>query len=89
MTRIYSYKLQVRDVQTLEMPTGAEILSLQTQYDAPCLWAIVEPAAALESRRFRIFCTGDATEDVESMLYIGTFQIHFTGHAFHVFEVSA
>lgn len=41
MKTIWKYPLQVLDRQTLFMPPGAEILSLQTQFGNPCLWARV------------------------------------------------
>lgn len=47
---IWKFELETTGNQTLKMPIGAEILSVQTQFDKPCLWALVEPNAEKEDR---------------------------------------
>ena len=42
MKRIYKYQLIVTDRQDVQLPEGAEILTIQTQVDTPCLWALVD-----------------------------------------------
>lgn len=43
MNTIWKYPLYVQDVQTVEMPDEADILTVQVQGDVPCLWAMVNP----------------------------------------------
>jgi hypothetical protein len=85
MTTIWKYPLKVTDEQAVMMPRDARILTIQTQYDQPCLWAWVDNEKNLESRKIRIYGTGHpmAREAIE---YIGTFQIHGGSLVFHVFE---
>jgi hypothetical protein len=73
------------------MPKGAELLTVQTQYagdpgESPGLWALVDPDAPRETRRFQMVGTGH--REVGDLTYVGTFQV--TGGSFvgHVFEVN-
>ena len=43
--KIYKYPLEVQDEQVVMLPTGAKILTVQSQKDRPCLWALVNPTA--------------------------------------------
>ncbi len=43
MKRVYKYELKVDDVTELQLPSGAEILTVQVQYGIPCLWALIDP----------------------------------------------
>lgn len=51
---IYKYDL----VHTIEMPKGAQILSIQMQGNQPTLWALADLSAPMEDRRFEIVGTG-------------------------------
>ena len=41
--KIFKYPIAVADEQVIEMPFGAEIISVANQNDVICLWAIVDP----------------------------------------------
>jgi hypothetical protein len=72
----------------IEMPKGAEILTIQTQYNVPCIWAMVDPNAEKELRHFEIFETGHEIYfdmGVERK-YINSFQLLGGDLVFHVFE---
>lgn len=72
----------------IELPKDAQILAVQTQYGNPCLWVLVNPKAAKETRYFDVFGTGhDIPYDMGTERhYIGTFQLE-NGHLiFHLFE---
>lgn len=56
---IWKYRLSVSMAQTLEMPAGAELLSVHMQYEVPCLWAIVEVTAPTAQRQIIMEATGD------------------------------
>lgn len=82
MRKIYKYEIE----QTIEMPVGAEILTIQLQHDIPNLWAVVDTEIEeKETRNFAIVGTGHAMEDGD-MKYIGTFQLFDGGFVGHVFE---
>ena len=88
MKTIWKFPLQSIDRQSVQMPQGAEILTVQTQRGQPCLWAIVDDVAPMERRVLEIFGTGhEIHEEMETeRKYIGTFQLMSGDLVFHVFE---
>ena len=85
---IYKYQLEVTDKQNIELPKGAEILTVQTHYGIVCIWALVDKEAEKEYRSFEIFGTGHnipVDMGVERK-YIGTFQLNDGALVFHLFE---
>lgn len=89
MDTVWKFPLNVtgEDVFHLEMPRMARILSLQTQGNIPCIWALVDPKQPLVRRWFRIAGTGHPIENTDSMTFIGTFQIMQGQLVFHIFEL--
>jgi len=87
MKKIYKYPLEVTDTQFVELPLGAEILTVQMQGNQLCLWAMVNalPEAVKKNRRIEIIGTGNPmpTGDLK---YISTFQMIKGKLIFHVFE---
>lgn len=87
MLRIYKYQLETTGVQEIEMPQGAIILSLQTQNEVPCIWALVNPNTTVTKRTFMIFGTGHKIEMDKNLQHVGTYQLNngfFVGHCFEV-----
>ena len=87
MKRIYKYKLEVTDEQYIVMPAGAEILTVQTQFGQPCIWALVdidETPCDIEYK-FEIFGTGNPIDDDFEGKYIGTFQMAEGQLVYHLF----
>lgn len=81
---IWKFPLPVSASFTLTLPNGAVVLNVQMQGSTPCLWALVDPLAAGEERRFQIIGTGHP-EHTDGMIYCGTFQAGgFVGHVFEV-----
>jgi len=84
---IWKYPLEFQDVQTIRMPIGAEILTVQIQDGKPCLWAVVDvdDKVLTEPRFIIMYGTGHSME-VSSLdrKYIATFQIWEL--VYHVFE---
>lgn len=81
---IWKFPLDVTDVQDVRMPAGAEVLTVQVQYEAPVLWAKVDPGNAYEPRRVFIHGTGHKVHP-DAAHYVGTFQMlggQFVGHVF-------
>lgn len=74
------------------MPASAEVLTVQLQQGKPVLWALVNPTAPEEARRFLIAGTGhDLPPGVSRRRYVGTFQIPdpvFGVTVWHVFDMS-
>lgn len=89
MNTIYKYPFEVTGVQGISMPFGAEILTVQTQRDQICLWALVDAEAPMvEEREFVVFGTGHPISDdlKDRLKYIGTTMTGNGSFVWHVFE---
>ena len=90
MTRIiYKYPLIVTDIQEVQLPEGAQMLSVQTQQDVPQLWALVYPDNPLVPRMIVIHGTGHliAGSPQDSLVFLDTFQLSGGALVFHAFEL--
>lgn len=82
---IYKYPVEVSE-KTIEMPDDAEILSVHTQRDMVCIWALVDPAKPKVRRKFFVEPTGMPIKETKMRpKFLGTVFLgaHFV---FHVFE---
>jgi hypothetical protein len=82
MKTIYKYTLDSQDC-TLNLPKGAEILTIKLQNNIPTLWALVNPMTVTEERHICIVGTGWQVED--NMKYITTYMDGY--FVWHVFEL--
>jgi len=82
---IWKYPLKVEDEQIIEVPYGAEFLSVQAQHDQPCLWAKVAPGVQEVSVKVVTVGTGHPAQHTEGMQYVGSYQLHGGGFVGHVF----
>lgn len=86
--RVWKWTLAAIDRQTIEMPAGAKLLTVQMQGDMPQLWALCDNATiAKQKRHIAIYGTGNPMSD-EPGDYIATFQMHSGSLVFHAFEVA-
>lgn len=87
--RIFKYTLETKDEQVIILPKGAEILTVQTQFNEPQLWALIDPNCKNTEVRFiEIFGTGhpiDFDRGVDRK-YLATYQLYDGNFVFHVFE---
>lgn len=88
MKLVYKYPVLNITKQYISLPKGAQILTIQMQYDAPQLWALVEPSAPEEKRPILIVGTGHALNEPVGR-YISTFQMAEGRLVFHCFEGAA
>lgn len=86
--RIWKWELAVTDRQGVYMPEGAEILDIQMQDGACCIWALCDPRAPIETRHIAIYGTGNFMP-ADPGEYIATFQIAGGLMVFHAFELPA
>ena len=86
MKTIWKWKLAMHAEETVQMPWGAKILTVQTHGQVPQLWALCDPEAAKVPRRIAIYGTGQQTPDAPGE-YIGTFALQDGAFVFHAFEV--
>jgi hypothetical protein len=84
---IWKFQLETTDIQQIEMPADAEILTIQTQDDKPCIWALVSADAPIRKVAFEIFGTGHPVPKNGKRKYIGTYQLSGGALVFHCFEL--
>lgn len=71
---------------TLQLPAGAEFLSVHKQKDQISAWFLVDPTAPLEPRRFRIVGTGAEIDEPEGLKFLGTILSFDHSMVWHLFE---
>ena len=85
-TRVFKYPIKLLSNE-LDMPLGAEVLTVQVQENVITLWAKVDDQAPMERRGFLVLGTGDKFKGDEGA-YIGTVQKADGYLIWHVFERS-
>ena len=85
MRMVYKYDLPFADVVTISLPHGAQTLHVAIQAGEPRLWVLVDPAAPLEPRHFRVAGTGHPIGSPH-LRHISTF-LDGGALVFHVFEI--
>ena len=85
---IWKFQLEITDKQFVRMPQEAEILSVDSQNDTACIWALVDPNKPTEERCFEIFRTGHPVHCDMGIdrKFISTFQLRDGQLVFHCFE---
>jgi len=68
MSTIWKFPIETIDKQEVKIPGGGLILCVQTQGGNPCLWALVNPDRATETRSIRIHGTGHSVPAAHSWL---------------------
>jgi hypothetical protein len=82
---IWKYRVPLQDEFSLDLPSGAQILTVQEQCGSPHIWVKVQTGLVNVKRNFRVYGTGhDMDQDGE---YIGTFQMSGGQLVFHLFEI--
>jgi hypothetical protein len=86
MKMIYKYPLAIVDDQTITMPEGVHLLTVQEQNGALCLWAMVNPEARPREVRLRVIGTGHPIPDgLEGYSWLATAQTAGGRLVWHVF----
>lgn len=87
MKTVYKYQLKTTGEQFVDLPKNAEILSIQTQNNIPCIWVKVDTSEVLHNRRgFITIGTGEPLPE-NPIKYIGTYHLSSGQFIFHVFEI--
>jgi hypothetical protein len=86
MRQVFKYDLPADYEFSLVLPRGAELLHVAGQHDRPRLWALVDPEAGFETRRFRLAGTGHPIVE-EKLKHVGSFMMNGDTFVFHLFEV--
>lgn len=85
MNTIWKIPLATADIQTIEIPAGAKILTLQIQYSEPAIWFEADTNSPLEERYFITIVTGYRIPN--NAKYVGTYQKNDGVFVYHVYEV--
>jgi hypothetical protein len=83
-TTVWKYELVVDDEQTITLPHGAVVLTVQAQHGVPVLWAHVDPMVVFK-RDVLIQTRGTGHNAYGVGEYVGTYQLEdgrFVGHVF-------
>jgi len=90
MRTIHKQSLTISDSQTIEVPKGADLLTVQVQHKTTCVWYLCDPEQPTET--VTIYCRGTGHQmSVEGVRYLGTTQhpFEYLDHpsaVFHWFE---
>ncbi|WP_312697089.1 DUF7352 domain-containing protein [Sphingobacterium mizutaii] len=85
METIYKYDVNIDDQQTVVMPEGYKILSIQVQDREVKLWALVNPENIPVAVKIYIRGTGHPCKGMMDKKYISTFQMRNGQLVFHAF----
>jgi len=85
MKTIYKYEIETDDFFYIDMPIGAEILTVQIQYGIPYIWVKVDIHNPKKTYAFRTFGTGHPIEEEFDGKYIGTYQLNESTFIFHLY----
>lgn len=87
MNEVWKYRLRIVGGNTIEMPRDATTLTVAMQDGHLTAWALVDPRAEREGRKFIVTGTGIPIELSNGTQYIGTVQDGV--FVWHVFEERA
>lgn len=87
MLTIWKFPLKLVGRQIVVMPSGAKILSVQTQEDAVCLWVMCNPDAPKSHKVIDIHGTGHRIPAETERIFIGTVQTENGSLVWHIFEI--
>ena len=84
MKIIHKYQL-LNETHSINVPEGAEILSVQTQNNVPCIWMLINPKETMfDIRTFFMVGTGNCFN--QEGKYVGTVQLDGGSSVMHIFE---
>jgi len=85
MKTIWKYTLKVENTVEIEIPKFSEVLCVQTRFEEPCVWFLVDTNNEKEVRLLSTIGTGNDAKDVSIQQYIGTYQLYGGNYVFHLF----
>jgi hypothetical protein len=87
MKTIWKYKLELKGVQSIEVPQRSRPLSLKVQDNEPCVWILVPDTETdkKETITFTTFGTGQPNINVDNWFFLDTYLLNDGLFVFHVF----
>lgn len=88
---VWKFQLQAApDVQRIQMPAGARLLSAGEQDNTLCIWALVDPEQPMVERHIRIAGTGHPLGAVNpGTAYVGRAEFADGALQVHVFDLGS
>jgi hypothetical protein len=90
MKTIWKYEIKLEPVQSIDMPIGAEILTLHKQgsrrEDEVYVWCLLDTEKPTETRSFLLVETGEEIH-CENCEYVGTLWFLTGTHVVHMVEI--
>lgn len=91
MTRaVYKYSVQptasAQDPIQMNLPLGAEVLSVGQQGDEVFIWAAVDPMYPTESHTFYLIPTGGNIPNGKALTFVGTVHLYAGRIVAHLFK---
>ncbi len=84
--KIYKYSLSLEAHQEVLLPKGAKILCFVNQYEAPVIWAEVDPDEPALLRLFHIVGAGHEVPPQQELTYVGTALFRGGSLVLHLYE---
>jgi len=88
---IHKFPLAIAMRQTLSVPEGGEIISLQNQYDLPTMWIKHIKGAKLKKQDFLLIATGesftDQLETGDELTFVGSCLLYSGSQVYHIYMV--
>jgi hypothetical protein len=89
MKTIWKFELTPNRIQSVPIPFGGQILTVQTKGgNAPMLWVLVDPDMPPKDRVLGIYTTNTEVPD-DPGRYVGSFFIYEGSIEFHLFEMDS
>lgn len=86
MITVHKYPVQMQAEFTVELPRGAEFLSVQEQNGEPQMWFRVDTRREVVRQVFSIVGTGHPiAPELSRLPHLGTFQVAGGSLVFHLF----
>ncbi|MFA6711118.1 MAG: hypothetical protein WCS33_00170 [Candidatus Caldatribacteriota bacterium] len=87
MKRVFKYPLVMMDRNTIVLPKGSKILSVESQKDDIVVYAIVDDSVSteVEEHVFLIRGTGHPADDVDGYDFLNTVKLYGDTLIFHIF----
>lgn len=87
MKTIWKFELTPNRIQSIPLPSGAQIFTVHAKDDnAPLMWVLVDPDMPPQERYLGVYTTNTAVPD-DPGRYIGSFFIYEGTLEFHLFEM--
>jgi len=81
---VWKTELKLRDVQDIDVPEGAELLTAREQHEQVCVWFKCDPLNLKIKRRIALVGTGHPAPD--GARYVGSAHLQGGSLILHVFE---